>query len=121
MNKDCIFCKIVNKEILKEIIFEDDLVMAFDDIFPVVSTHVLIIPKKHIESVNELTDTDKDAKLMGRLILTAKRIAEERGISEKGYKLLIRTGKEGGQEIPHIHLHLMGGESNTSEKAKSNI
>lgn len=110
MGKECIFCKIVNKEIPTEIIFEDELVMAFNDIFPVASIHVLIIPKRHIESVNQLTETDKDEKLMGRLITVAKKIAEKRGIAERGYKLLIRTGKEGGQEVPHIHLHLMGGE-----------
>jgi histidine triad (HIT) family protein len=110
MDKGCIFCKIVKREIPKKILFEDDLVMAFDDIFPVASTHVLIIPKKHIESVNDLTETDKDERLMGRLVLVAKKIAEERGVAEDGYKLLIRTGKEGGQEVPHIHLHLMGGE-----------
>ncbi len=114
MSQNCLFCKIVNKEIPKEIIFEDDLVLAFDDIFPVASTHVLIIPKQHIESVNYLTEDDKNEKLMGRLILVAKRIAEKRGIAEKGYKLLIRTGKDGGQEVPHIHLHLMGGVSNRS-------
>ena len=114
MGKDCIFCKIVSKEIPKKIIFEDDLIVAFNDIFPVASTHFLIIPKEHTESVNALTETDKDAKLMGRLVLVAKKIAEEQGIAERGYKLLIRTGKEGGQEVPHVHLHLMGGESNLS-------
>lgn len=110
MNPDCIFCKIIKKEIPSEIIFEDDLVLAFNDRFPVASTHVLIIPKEHIESVNHLTETEKNEKLMGRLILVAKKIAEDQGIAEKGYKLLIRTGKEGGQEVPHIHLHLMGGK-----------
>ena len=110
MTKECVFCKIINKEIPKEIIFEDDLVLAFNDIFPVASTHILIIPKEHISSINELTDNDKYEKLMGRLIMVAKKLAEKEGIAEKGYKLLIRNGKEGGQEVPHIHLHLMGGK-----------
>ncbi len=114
MNKNCIFCKIINKEIFTKIIFEDDLVLAFDDVHPVASVHVLIIPKKHFESINDLTKTQKNERLMGRLILVAKQIASDRGIAEKGYKLLIRTGKEGGQEVPHIHLHLMGGISNCS-------
>ena len=110
MNKDCIFCKIVNREIPKEIIFEDDLVTAFDDNNPVASVHILIVPRKHIESINDLTESDKNERLMGRLILVARKIAVKKGIAEVGYKLLIRTGKAGGQEVPHIHLHLMGGE-----------
>ncbi len=114
MATDCIFCKIIDKEISTEIIFEDDLVLAFNDVHPVASVHVLIIPKKHFDSVNDLTNDDKNEKLMGRMILVAKQIAERRGIAEKGYKLLIRTGKAGGQEVPHIHLHLIGGNSNHS-------
>jgi len=110
MNKDCIFCKIINKEIPTEFLYEDDLALAFRDIFPMASTHILIIPKEHIESVNELTDSENHEKLMGRLIVIAKKLAKQEGIDEKGYKLLIRTGKEGGQEVPHIHLHLMGGK-----------
>ncbi len=110
MAKDCIFCKIIKKEIPSEIIFEDDLVLAFNDIFPLASTHILIIPKKHIKSINDLTKSNKNEKLMGRLVMVAKKIAEEKGIAEDGYKLLIRTGKNGGQEVPHIHLHLMGGK-----------
>ena len=111
--EDCLFCKIVRKEILAEIVYEDDLVMAFRDAFPMASTHILVIPKEHLKSVSELTEDDKNERLMGRLIMVAKKLAEEEGISEKGYKLLIRNGKEGGQEVPHIHLHLMGGKWKT--------
>ncbi len=107
--KDCIFCKIVNKEILAEIVFEDDLVIAFPDVNPMTPIHILIIPKKHIESINQLTEGEEDEKIMGRLFLVAKKIAKEKEVDEKGYKLLIRTGKHGGQEVPHIHLHLLGG------------
>jgi len=110
MRKDCVFCKIVNREIATKIIFEDDLVMAFNDNNSVASVHILIIPKEHIESTNDLTESEKNEKLMGRLILVARKLAIEKGISEAGYKLLVRTGKEGGQEVPHIHLHLMGGD-----------
>lgn len=106
---DCIFCKIANKEIPVEILYEDETVMAFPDIHPMVPVHVLIIPKKHLESVVGLTDTPENEKIMGRLVMVAKKIAQEKGIQEDGYKLLIRTGKHGGQEIPHIHLHLLGG------------
>lgn len=113
MEQECIFCKIVNGEIPKKIIYEDDLAIAFDDIHPIASTHILIIPREHISSINELTENDKYEKLMGRLIMVAKKLAEKEKIAERGYKLLIRTGREGGQEVPHIHLHLMGGEWKT--------
>lgn len=104
---DCIFCKIVSKEIPAEIIFETDNVLAFKDVSPLAPVHMVIIPKKHIASVNEFTIEDKD--LIAELILTAQEIAKDLNISEKGYKLLFRTGSDGGQEVPHIHLHLIGG------------
>ena len=108
--EDCIFCKIAKKEIpVKNILFEDDLVIAFPDLHPIAPIHILVIPKEHVKSVNELTDDGKGEKIAGRLIMVAKSIAKEQGISEDGYKLLIRTGKHGGQEIPHLHLHLLGG------------
>jgi len=103
----CIFCKIANKEITAEFLYEDDLVVAFRDIHPMAPVHVLVIPKKHIESVADLTDEDE--KLAGGLILAAKKIAENLNISKKGYKLLFRVGEHGGQEVKHIHLHLIGG------------
>ncbi len=103
----CIFCKIISKEIPAEIIYEDSEILAFPDTHPIAPVHVLIIPKKHIESVNDLKDYDKE--LIGRMILTAKKIAEDLKISGKGHKLLIRTGPDGGQEVPHLHLHLIGG------------
>lgn len=102
---DCIFCKIVSKEIPAEILYEDDLVVAFRDIKPIAPVHILIIPKAHIESVNDLNDEI----LAGRLIMVAKKIAKDLGIAQGGYKLLIRTGRDGGQEVPHVHLHLLGG------------
>ena len=86
--EECIFCKIINKEIPTEFLYEDDLALAFRDIFPMASTHILIIPKEHIESVNELTDSEKHEKLMGRLIIIARKLAKQEGIDEKGYKLL---------------------------------
>jgi len=82
-------------------------VVAFRDIHPIAPVHVLVIPKKHIESVTGISEEDE--KLMGRMILAAKEIAEELKISEKGYKLLFRVGRHGGQEVGHIHLHLIGG------------
>jgi histidine triad (HIT) family protein len=107
VNSDCIFCKIVKKEIPTDYLFEDDLIVAFRDIHPIAPAHILIIPKKHIASVADISE--KDEKLMGRMILAAKKIAEDLKISHGGYKLLFRVGEHGGQEVEHIHLHLIGG------------
>ena len=102
-----IFCRIANKEIKTDLLYEDDLVMAFNDIHPLAPVHVLIIPKEHIESIADLEDEDE--KLMGRMIMAAKKIAEDLKIDSSGYKLLFRVKENGGQEVPHIHLHLIGG------------
>ncbi len=107
--KDCIFCKIVNRKIPAEILFENEWIIAFKDIKPIAPVHILIIPKKHLESVNQLTDDQESEKIGGHLLLAAKKLAQKEGIDKSGYKLLIRTGKDGGQEISHIHLHLLGG------------
>lgn len=104
---DCVFCRIIKKEITAKIIFEDDDLLAFHDISPIAPVHIIIIPKKHLSTINEISQEDEI--LMGRLIFRAKELAAEIGISEGGYKLLFRTGKDGGQEIEHIHLHLIGG------------
>ena len=103
----CLFCKIIKKEIPADIVFDDETVIAFKDIKPIAPVHVVIIPKKHIKSVADANDND--VLLMGKLIMAAKKIAEDLEISNKGYKLLIRVGKGGGQEVDHIHLHLLGG------------
>ena len=103
----CVFCKIANKEIPTEFLYEDDLVVAFSDIHPIAPVHVLVIPKRHIEDVTKLQDGDEI--LAGSLIMAAKKVAEDLKISGQGYKLLIRVGEYGGQEVPHLHLHLIGG------------
>lgn len=105
----CIFCKIVQKEIPARIVYEDEAILAFDDVNPIAPVHVLVIPKRHIESVNELSESPEDERLAGRIILTAKEIAQRIGIAGGGYKLLLRVGRDGGQEVQHIHLHLLGG------------
>ena len=102
-----IFTKIINKEIPADIVYEDDTVLAFRDIHPLAPVHILIIPKKEIPSINDLEDSDQ--ALMGKMVLVARNIARDLNISEKGYKLLFRVGEHGGQEIEHIHLHLIGG------------
>jgi histidine triad (HIT) family protein len=105
--KDCIFCKIVNKDIPTEVFFENDKVLVFKDIKPKAPIHLLIIPKKHIVSVNEIEEEDKD--LLGELFITAKKIAEEMDIKSSGYRLSINVGEGAGQEVFHLHIHLLGG------------
>jgi histidine triad (HIT) family protein len=104
---DCVFCKIARKQIPADIVYEDEDVIAFHDAHPIAPVHILVIPKKHISSITDISD--EDTLLMGKLIDTAKKVADDLKISEKGYKLLIRVGEHGGQEVGHIHLHLIGG------------
>lgn len=102
-----VFEKIRDREIPQEFLYEDDELMAFYDIAPVAPVHVLIVPKKVIVSIADMEDVD--AAVVGKMFLVARDIAQDLNISEKGYKLLIRVGKDGGQEIAHLHLHLIGG------------
>ena len=104
---ETVFDKIIRKEIPADIVFENDDILAFRDIRPLAPVHVLIIPKKRIASIDDLEA--EDASLMGDMVLVARNIARDLNISEKGYKLLIRVGRDGGQEVPHLHLHLLGG------------
>jgi len=104
---DCIFCKIAKKEVPSEIVYEDKKVIAFKDIKPLAPMHLLIIPKKHIPSVNHVEIEDKS--LMGELILAAQKIAKKKNL--KGYKLQINVGRDGGQLIDHLHIHLLSGKS----------
>jgi histidine triad (HIT) family protein len=103
MNSDCIFCKIVQKEIPAKLVHEDADTIAFHDIHPRAKTHILIIPKKHISTLNDLEEGDES--IMGNMIKAAKTVAGEMGL--KSYKLLMSVGKEAGQEIFHLHLHVM--------------
>ncbi|MBT6034678.1 MAG: histidine triad nucleotide-binding protein [Candidatus Jacksonbacteria bacterium] len=105
---DCIFCKIVNKEIPSEFLLEDDSLVAFKDIDPKASTHVLIVPKKHISKVSD--SESEDAGLLGVLLLASKKIAEKIGILESGYRIIINSGADAGQEVDHLHVHVLGGE-----------
>ncbi|PID52173.1 MAG: histidine triad nucleotide-binding protein [Candidatus Moraniibacteriota bacterium] len=105
--KDCVFCKITRGEVLTELHYESKNVIAFSDINPVAPVHILIIPVEHVESANDLEK--EHYKVIGEMFLTAKQLAKENDIADSGYKLLIRTGADGGQEVPHLHLHLIGG------------
>ncbi len=104
---DCLFCKILEKEIPSDILFEDEKVCVFRDIRPKAPIHYLVIPKKHIASLNEAKEEDKE--LMGELLLSARKAAQKLGINEKGYKLSVHTGEGGGQEVFHFHIHILGG------------
>lgn len=102
---DTIFSKIVRREIPADIVYEDDLALAFRDVHPQAPVHILIIPKRAIVSIHEATDTD--AALLGHLLLTVKRVATQEGL-EKGYRVVINTGEDGGQTVFHLHAHLLG-------------
>ena len=105
--EDCIFCKIVRKEVPADVLFEDDNLIAFNDIHPQAPTHVLIVPKEHIPTVNDLTE--EHTALVGNLVLRAQALAAQRGINDAGYRLVMNCNAEGGQTVFHIHLHLLGG------------
>src|SRR5258705_4042611 len=106
---DCLFCKIINREIPATIVYEDDRVLAFNDINPQASTHVLVVPKRHVATLNDLTDDD-DA-MVGELVRRAAAIANERGVSAGGFRTVFNTNRDAGQTVFHIHLHLIGGRS----------
>jgi len=107
MAGQCIFCQIVAGEVPSDIVYQDEDFLAFRDISPQAPTHVLIIPKTHITSLDQLTEEQQE--LAGRLIIIAKKLAEKEGIAKRGYRLVINCGPEGGQLVPHLHLHLIGG------------
>ena len=104
---DCLFCKIIAGEIPSEKVYEDDHVYAFKDITPVAPLHTLIIPKKHIATINDLES--EDAETVGNLFLAAKQIAKQEGYDEAGYRTVMNCGEAAGQTVFHIHLHLLAG------------
>jgi|OpeIllAssembly_1097287.scaffolds.fasta_scaffold1266947_1 histidine triad (HIT) family protein len=108
MTDSCVFCKIVSNEAKASIVYRDEQVTAFRDIHPAAPTHILIVPNKHIESVNTLEAEDE--QLIGHLFTTAGKLAKEEGIEKGGYRLIANTGIDGGQTVFHLHLHLIGGQ-----------
>lgn len=105
---DCIFCKIAQKEIPSKIVYEDDTTIAFRDVEPQAPTHVLVIPKKHVKSVMELSDKELAAHILTEVI---PKIAKDEGIAEKGFRVVANVGEDGGQTVPHLHFHILGGRS----------
>lgn len=108
MTEETIFSKIIRKELPSDMLYQDELVTAFRDIHPQRPTHVLIIPNRHIPSVDDVTADDEAT--LGRLFTVARQIARDEGISDSGYRLIINCGEHGRQEVPHIHMHLLGGD-----------
>ena len=107
MTKDCIFCKIATGEISVKTIYEDEYIVAFPDIKPAAPVHVLVIPRKHIDSL--ATAGQEVSQLLAHLMLTLPKIAEKIGIADTGFRIVANTGQEGGQTVMHLHWHLMGG------------
>mgnify|MGYP003319580899 FL=1 len=104
---ECLFCNMVSGAIPCDKVYENEYVLAFRDIDPKAPTHILIIPKKHITTLNEINENDQD--LLGELLLTAKKIAKDEGIDTSGYRTVINCNSDGGQTVFHIHMHLLGG------------
>jgi len=107
MVEECLFCRIAAGEVPSDIVYQDEEFLAFRDINPQAPKHILIIPRAHIASLADLTEQYNG--LIGRMIILARNLAEKEGLAERGYRLAINHGPEGGQVIPHLHLHLIGG------------
>ena len=107
--EDCVFCSIVNKTLEKELLYEDDKVVVFKDILPKAPVHLLIVSKDHILSINHIADTQEG--LAGHMVNVARKMALKYGVYESGYRLIFNVGRDGGQVIPHLHLHLLGGKA----------
>ena len=106
--EDCIFCKIINKEINSNICYEDDEIIAFEDIAPVAPIHTLVIPKQHISDLTELND--ENIEIVSKIYKVINMIAKEKGIEENGYRVIVNCKEDGGQEVKHLHFHLIGGK-----------
>jgi histidine triad (HIT) family protein len=104
---DCIFCKIIGREIPARVVYEDDDLLAFEDIKPQAPVHILIIPKDHFASLAEASD--QKGALLGRLLLRARDIARQKNLEPTGYRVVLNTGRDSGQEVAHLHVHLLGG------------
>ena len=106
--EDCVFCKIIKGEIPSTKVYEDEEILAFKDINPVAPVHILVIPKKHISSLNEIEPEDQ--MLIGKIFTVIKKIAKEQGFAENGYRVIANCGEDGGQEVKHLHFHILGGK-----------
>lgn len=106
--ENCIFCKIINKEIPSTIVYEDEKVIAFNDVNPVAPIHILVIPKKHIETLLDVSEEDSD--LISYIYQVINKIAKQEGFAEKGFRVIANCGEDSGQEVKHIHFHVLAGK-----------
>ena len=106
--EDCLFCKIIEGKIPSQIVYEDEDILAFNDINPIAPVHVLVIPKKHITSLAHMQEGDEE--LIGKIYKVINKIAEEKGVKEDGYRAVVNCGENGGQEVMHLHFHLLAGK-----------
>ena len=106
--EDCIFCKIAQGQIPSTFLYEDDQVIVINDINPQTPVHMLVLRKKHIQSLAAAQEEDRD--LLGHMLMTAKNMAQERGVAESGYRIIVNTGRDGAQTVQHLHMHIMGGK-----------
>lgn len=109
MDENCIFCKIISGTVRSNILYTDELVTVFEDISPVAPVHYLIVPNKHITSINQIEE--EDSVLLGHLFFIARDMAKKAGIDERGYRVMVNTGKDGSQTVFHLHMHLIGGRA----------
>ena len=109
MSEDCLFCKLISGEIPATEVYRDDDIFAFEDINPIAPTHILVIPIKHLSDIKSANQDDQE--LIGKMLLIANQIATEKGLAEGGFRYVINTGKNGGQTVYHLHLHIIGGRS----------
>ena len=105
--EDCVFCKIISGDIPSEKVYEDDDLFAFEDLNPAAPVHVLIIPKKHVETLRDIGEADRE--LIGAIFVAANKIAIEKGLAEEGFRIVANCGENGGQTVFHVHYHLLGG------------
>ena len=108
MDENCVFCKIIKGEIPSNKVYEDNEILAFKDINPAAPIHVLVIPKKHIKSLADMKDGDEE--IIAKIYSVINKIAEKQGFKEKGYRVIVNCGKDGGQEVEHLHFHLLAGK-----------
>jgi len=104
---DCLFCRIVEKKIPAKVVYEDDQILAFDDVNPRAPVHTLVIPKQHVASVQDLGESDRT--LLAQLLLACTKVARHKGLADPGFRLVVNTGRDGGQTVFHLHFHVLGG------------
>ncbi|MCY6959702.1 histidine triad nucleotide-binding protein [Clostridium brassicae] len=107
--EECIFCKIINGDIPSKKVYEDDVVLCFEDINPAAPVHVLVIPKKHIKNLNEMSN--EDSNIIAHIFSVSRDIAKKLDIDDNGYRIVMNCGEDGGQEVEHIHFHMLGGRN----------